>query len=315
MNTQLAQLLQLAAYVMIAPGVPFGVMCVALTFAGLGISLQNAGANAFVGSMKEDARVKFSLLHAAFGLGAPVAPLVATHFALASHWSFHYLVSGAIAITNTILLAVVTKVVLGAPEEAGISENLYRQIIRLKEVHYVGQIVTFIEHNRGGGASAGYISSGSFAGLMLGRVVLIWPNEKVHASSPYKLWYSFASTWIGERWVVFLYSLLVIVLEVTIWVVPLLIGNVIAVSFIGLLLGPVWPVVMNQSTTILPQWLLTGCLGYITGIAQSGAAVLPLITGLLSSRFGIQSLQRFVVSMVSAMIVIWAIVPKTRRIE
>lgn len=85
-------------------------------------------------------------------------------------------------------------------------------------------------------------------------------------------------------------------LEVTIWVVPLLIGNVIAVSFIGLLLGPVWPVVMNQSTTILPQWLLTGCLGYITGIAQSGAAVLPLITGLLSSRFGIQSLQRLYLS-------------------
>lgn len=83
-------LLQLAAYVMIAPGVPFGVI-----------------ANAFVGSLKEDVHVKFSLLHAAFGLGALVAPLVATHFATTSHWSFHYLISGAIAITNTILLAVV----------------------------------------------------------------------------------------------------------------------------------------------------------------------------------------------------------------
>lgn len=137
-----------------------------------------------------------------------------------------------------------------APEEAGASENLYRQIIRLKEVHYLalfgllyvgaevsigGWIVTFIEHNRGGGASAGYVSSGFFGGLMLGRVVLIWPNEK-----------------IGERWVVFLYSLLVIVFEVTIWVVPSLIGNAIAVSFIGLLLRSVWPIVMNQSTTILP---------------------------------------------------------------
>lgn len=83
-------------------------------------------------------------------------------------------------------------------EEGGASENLYHQIMRLKEVHYLaifsliyvgvevsiggvphphtfganrrliffsaGWIVTFIEQKRGGGASAGYISSGFFAG-------------------------------------------------------------------------------------------------------------------------------------------------------
>lgn len=62
----------------------------------------------------------------------------------------------------------------------------------------IGWIVTFIEQKRGGGTSAGYISSGffggelcserqrsaadyyrCFVGLMLGRVVLIWLNRKV----------------------------------------------------------------------------------------------------------------------------------------
>ena len=85
------------------------------------------------------------------------------------------------------------------PEDTGAQENLYHQIMRLKEVHYlamfsliyvgvevsiggmgapcvnyyimsdqlvsVGWIVTFIEDQRGGGASAGYISSGFFGGM------------------------------------------------------------------------------------------------------------------------------------------------------
>ncbi len=58
-----------------------------------------------------------------------------------------------------------------------------------------GWIVTFIQTVRGGGASSGYISSGFFGGkqisvffesrtdesigLMLGRLVLLWVNQKV----------------------------------------------------------------------------------------------------------------------------------------
>lgn len=56
-------------------------------------------------------------------------------------------------------------------------------------------------------------------------------------------------------------------------------------------MGPIYPVLMNHSTGILPKWLLTGCLGYIGGVGQAGSAVLPFITGLISSRFGIASLQ------------------------
>jgi fucose permease len=56
-----------------------------------------------------------------------------------------------------------------------------------------GWMVTFIINARGGGPSSGYVSSGFFGGLTLGRVVLLWVNEKV-----------------GERRVVFLYSAIAI---------------------------------------------------------------------------------------------------------
>ena len=77
----------------------------------------------------------------------------------------------------------------------------------------------------------------------------------------------------------------------TVWVVPSLIENAVAVAFVGLLLGPMFPILMNHSTTVLPQWLMTGCAGYIAGAGQAGSAVLPFITGLLAQKFGIASLQ------------------------
>ena len=52
-----------------------------------------------------------------------------------------------------------------------------------------------------------------------------------------------------------------------------------------------YPILLNHGTKILPRWLLTGCMGYIVGVGQAGSAVLPFLTGLLASRFGITSLQ------------------------
>jgi fucose permease len=82
------------------------------------------------------------------------------------------------------------------------------------------------------------------------------------------------------------FSLLLVV-----WLVPSLIGGAVAVSFIGALLGPFYPIAMNHAGRILPQWLLTGSIGWIAGFGQAGSAALPFITGTMASRVGIQSLQ------------------------
>lgn len=80
-------------------------------------------------------------------------------------------------------------------------------------------------------------------------------------------------------------------LELVVWLVPSLIGDAIAVSFVGVLLGPIYPIVMNHSARILPQWLLTGCIGWIAGFGQAGSAFLPFLTGAIASSKGIWSLQ------------------------
>jgi fucose permease len=59
------------------------------------------------------------------------------------------------------------------------------------EVTLGGWTVTYIIRERGGGSSSGYISSGFFGGLALGRLALIWVNKK-----------------IGERRAIFIYSVI-----------------------------------------------------------------------------------------------------------
>ena len=48
---------------------------------------------------------------------------------------------------------------------------------------------------------------------------------------------------------------------------------------------------MNQAGRVLPQWLLTGSTGWIAGFGQAGSAAIPFITGVISSKRGISSLE------------------------
>lgn len=80
-------------------------------------------------------------------------------------------------------------------------------------------------------------------------------------------------------------------LEFIVWFVPSLAAGAVAVALIGMLLGPVYPIVMNHSARILPHWLLTGCIGWIAGFGQTGVAFIPFVTGVIASKAGISALQ------------------------
>ncbi|EIN13101.1 MFS general substrate transporter [Punctularia strigosozonata HHB-11173 SS5] len=309
------------AYAIQAPAPSFPVLAAAYVISGFGLSILNASANGFVGSLKEHVSTKLSFIHASYGIGAFAAPLAATHFASQRRWSFHFLVSLGISVIALTLVGVVyrfrtlTQLLResGHAEsaEGNSSDSKYSQIFRIKLVHllalfalvYVGTevtlggwIVTFIIEKRGGGPSAGYVSSGFFGGLALGRVLLIGVNRLV-----------------GPRRALMIYVTLSIALQITVWRVPSLVENAVAVSVIGLLFGPMYPILMNHASRVMPKWLLTGSLGWIGGVGNTGSAVLPFITGILAARFGINSLQPFLVAMMILLFCVWAAVPKSPR--
>ncbi|KAJ6593097.1 major facilitator superfamily domain-containing protein [Mycena capillaripes] len=309
--------MQVIAYTLQAAALPFPVFVLAGVINGAGLAIQDAQANGYVASLANNSETKMGFVQAAYGAGALVAPLVSTQFAQLQHWSFHYLVSLGVTLLNTILLGVVfraknqdeclSQIGQEIGEKGESEESHFRQIISTKAVHllalflfvYVGVevtiggwIVSFMVAVRGGGPSAGYISAGFFGGLTLGRIVLLPVNKK-----------------IGERRVVYLYGVFAIALELVIWLVPSLIGGAISVSFVGLMLGPIYPIAMNHAGRVFPRWLLTGSIGWIAAIATAGAAVVPFITGAIASKTGIKSLEPVVVGMLAVMLVLWTLVP------
>lgn len=132
---------------------------------------------------------------------------------------------------------------------------------------------TYLILVRGGTANSGYISTGFFGGqsspsppisissitpppltpyafsppgLTLGRLVFIDLNRR-----------------LGERRAVYVYTIVALALEFIVWFVPSLIGSAVAVSFVGLLLGPMYVLIMSVVAKILPRQLQSGAIGFI----------------------------------------------------
>ncbi|KAH8110133.1 MFS general substrate transporter [Phellopilus nigrolimitatus] len=310
-NVRMVQKLGFSTTLVIAPAPPFPAFVIAYMFSGFGISLINSGALVFVVNLNENSSAKMGVMQAAYGLGALVSPLSATKFASMPHWSFHFLASLGGAVINILLLVLVFRfqdmntILVNAGqivrEHTGSQgHNLYGQIFKLKVIHllalfalaYVGTevtlggwIVTFVIDTRGGGSSSGYLTSGFFAGITLGRLSLLWFNKLVKSLR----------------------------LEISIWFVPSLIGNAIAIAFVGLFLGPIYPILINVAGRLVPHWLINGAVGWIGGLGQAGSAILPFVTGALSSKFGVRSLQPLIVSVMCVMLGLWATVPPDVR--
>ncbi|KAG8809915.1 hypothetical protein FRC17_003175, partial [Serendipita sp. 399] len=297
---------------------PFPVFCLMVALNTFGSSIQDAQANGLIASLHEHSSEKMGLIHALYGLGAFCSPLVATQFAQLRRWSFHYLTCLGFALINTTVLALTLKNLsldtllrsIGSPPASDITTptveledrgrngdveeslgqaptqhvaaekgplsrifgNMAVQLMALfifiymgVEVAIGGWTVKFLIDVRGGGPSSGYVSSGFWGGLTVGRIALLWLNKKV-----------------GERRVVFIYAILAIGLELVVWFVPSLVGSGIAVSFVGVLLGPMYPICMNHAGRVIPRKVLAGSIGWMAGFGTTGAAAVPFVAGALA---------------------------------
>ncbi|KIJ36995.1 hypothetical protein M422DRAFT_232201 [Sphaerobolus stellatus SS14] len=311
-------ILQMIGYCILAPAPPFPVLLLGQTIVGLGEALQNIQSNTFVAAFGSS--TKLGLFHGIYGIGALIAPLIATQFAQMPRWSFHWLVGVALAAINVVLLASVFRLrdrneLIEEPTLVTNGEQnkkvKWKEVLSLRSVNtlaffifvYCGVeftlgawVVTFIIDQRHGSANSGYISSGFFAGLMVGRFSLIWVNNK-----------------IGTRKVMFLYAFLALGLEFTIWFIPNLIGNAASISLIGLFMGPMFPLIMGHAQKIIPTRLLSGSISWICGLGTVGVSSLPFVEGAIANKFGIGSLQPFLVVMMCILIGLWATVPNVKR--
>lgn len=75
-----------------------------------------------------------------------------------------------------------------------------------------------------------------------------------------------------------------------VWLVPSLIGGVIAVCFVGLVMGPMYPVMMIYIGHIIPASLVPNSVTWVAGFGMTGTAVFPFLMGAVSSKHGIETI-------------------------
>ena len=76
-----------------------------------------------------------------------------------------------------------------------------------------------------------------------------------------------------------------------VWLVPSAIATGVSVSIIGILLGPIYPVVISHTARVIPSHLVNGAIGWMSACGTAGTSVLPFVTGTLAAQYGIQALQ------------------------
>lgn len=138
------------------------------------------------------------------------------------------------------------------------------------EVSESGWFISYlIDYRNGDPAHVGYVTSGFWAGITLGRFILTHIAHRV-----------------GEKRFVFAMGVGVIVFQLLAWFVPNIIGDAVAVAVLGLLLGPVYPCAQTVFTRLLPGRIQVFAVGFISSMGSSGGAVVPFLTGLLAQVTG-----------------------------
>jgi len=166
------------------------------------------------------------------------------------------------------------------------------------EVSMGGWIVTFLLDYRGGNpSSTGYVSSGFWAGITLGRFLLT----------------SILSTNFGVRRSIMVLSIFITMFDLFAWLVPNTIASAIFVSLIGLCIGPIYPMMVSLLTRILPRKIRFCALVLGTAFGSSGGSAVPFAVGMVSEFVGTYVLHPIFLACYLAMVSSWILMPNIER--
>jgi fucose permease len=99
----------------------------------------------------------------------------------------------------------------------------------------------------------------------------------------------------GERSSVTAYLAITFALQIVFRIVNSVATSVVAVTFLGLFLGPLFPSGVVMVTRLLPKYLHVSALAIAAAIGQTGGAFSSFAVGALTQRWGVQIFQAVIV--------------------
>lgn len=314
----IGQSLMVLGYVPLVCNAPWVVNVISFFFVGFGGAINVAVGNIFCGGL-QNGTFHLGLLHGTYGIGGTCGPLIATAIVTIAQavWSRYYLINlgiGALCCAASLYtFKNYEKEQTAATREAetppagsaflGMLGALRLKIVLVgslfifayqgAEVSISGWVISFLINARGGDpSSVGYVSAGFWAGITIGRFLLSAPAQR-----------------IGEKPFVYGLTIGALLFQILVWFVPDIVTNAVAVSIVGLMLGPIYPccaaVFMRNMTR---RERLSG-MGTISACGSLGGAVAPFVTGLLAQAVGTFVLHPIVIFLFVVMLVCWWAIP------
>lgn len=296
---------------------PFPVFVIAYAIGGIGNGTVEAAWNSWVGGL-ENANLLMGLLHGFYGAGGIICPSVFTAVIDSGRqWNICYSIMIAMGGINIILACVCwwgdTPQLYQdsiAESQEGNKDASIKVALKSKlvwalaiilflyvgaEVALGGWITTFmIDVRNGDDGKMGYVTTGFWAGLTLGRVALGAFNDFVH----------------HEEISLAVYLALAIGLVIVFWLVNVLVVSAVTVALVGFFIGPAFPIIIVVAMKRLPKWLHVSGIGFSAAVGGGGAAILPFVNGIISQSSGPQVLGPYALALLGAMLVGWVFVVK-----
>ena len=323
----LSQSLVVCEYVMIVIRPPFAVVVVSFFIAGLGAAWTLSLNNVFVSGMKNGTSL-LGIFHGCYGVGGILGPLIATALVGSGrYWSDFYFVTLALAVVNAVGAFWTSR---GYEKELSMSNELQstpshqqdagqpsrvRALLKTlrnrttllgatfifayqgAEVSLSGWILSFLlttrPHPESQSVSLGYVTSGFWGSITLGRFVLSHFMQR-----------------LGDRTAVVVLIIGAALLQIVVWLVPAIIGEAVAVALVGLLLGPIYAFSISAFSRLLNRDELVNALSFISAMGSSGGAVAPFVTGIVSQQVGTWVVNPIAVGLFGVMGLAWLLLPR-----
>ena len=289
---------------------PFTLALVTNLFLGFGMAVIDAGFNALISALPRGTKL-LNYLHAFYGVGALLGPLIASAF-LAIHWEWNtvYLVwcgLSLLLLIGCIVLLRGQSFSLSVPKtEQYPSRNLVGAVLKLRSVWlamlflflYVGVEASvgnwsysfLLEDRHQATLLAGWIVSGYWLGLTLGRFLINTIAEHFHMGIEGLVYCCLAGTGMG--------GLLV-------WLLPSGQAATLGFCLIGFFLGPLFPSIIAVVPRLVPSDLVPSTIGLLIGVSVVGGGLFPWLIGTLAQYVGIWTLLPSILTLTIFMCANW----------
>ena len=298
----------LFATLMISLMPPFTVLLFMLLPLGFGGAILDAGLNSYIAGLPRNTAL-LNYLHAFYGTGALLGPIIASALlAIGFGWNSVYIVWIGICIVLGVGVGFAfkghKKIGNEKTEKTETKQNVLFTALAMRIVwlgalfllFYVGTETSLgswsysflTEERHGAPLLMGWAVSGYWLGLTLGRLTL----ARVALN-------------LGEKRMIQLCIVGVIVGILLIWLVPLNGVSAIGLCLTGYCLGPIFPTTIALMSKLVPARILPSAIGFLASLGSMGSALFPWLAGNLAQFIGLWALLPYVIILTLVMLGLW----------